>query len=51
MKIKALALTELIRWLHYILDAHIRPKRHLQNKDSNASKTFTRKEIQMACTI
>ncbi|CAH3040700.1 unnamed protein product, partial [Porites lobata] len=32
-------------------DAHIRQKRHVQNKDSNASETFTRKEIQMACTI
>ena len=51
MEIKALAIKELICRLYYITDVHIRQKRHVQNKDSNASETFTRKEIQMACTI
>ena len=42
---------ELIYLLHYISDAHIRQKRLVQHKNSNGSETFTRKEIQMTCTI
>ena len=56
LKIRLLAIKELIYRLLYISDAHIRPKRHVQNKDSNSSGIFTRKEIQLAlgslaCTI
>ena len=61
MKINRLLPTEeLIYRLHYISDTHIRQKRRVQNKDSNASETLSRdvirKEIQLAlgslaCTI
>ena len=53
MKINRLLPTEeLIYRLHYISDTHIRQKRRVQNKDSNASETLSRdvirKEIQLA---
>ena len=61
MKINRLLPTgELIYRLHYISDTHIRQKRRVQKKDSNASETLSRdvirKEIQLAlgslaCTI
>ena len=61
MKINRLLPTEeLIYRLHYISDTHIRQKRRVQNKDSNASEALSRdvirKEIQLAlgslaCTI